>query len=54
MEVKKIDIKPELFLEFKYYCVSHGLKLGFTADQIIRDFLISKGVYNFKKEKTEK
>ena len=38
-ERKPIYVSPNVLSDFKTYCKSNGLKMGFTLDKIVIEFL---------------
>lgn len=41
-EKKPIYVSPEVLSEFKQYCKDNGLKMGFTLDKVVTEFLKNK------------
>lgn len=38
-EKKPIYVSPNVLSDFKTYCKNNGLKMGFTLDKIVLEFL---------------
>lgn len=40
---KPVQISPNVLKDFKHYCKENGLKMGFTLDKIIVEYIKNQG-----------